>query len=167
MSMQNPFSPSRHSKADTPPNGDFAKYVEDLVAQQAKALSGGQQMTALPRAKAQNAKRAAKAPETTTGWATSVAAPVVPGESPGERIKQVFGADKLKALSGSGFKILPLWIYLGVILLMGGFAALDFGGGWPILILIWLFVLSRVVRTVLGKWTGRSLKAGPNESKFK
>ena len=158
MSMQNPFSLSRHSKADTPPNGDFAKYVEDLVAQQAKALSGGQQMTALPRAKAQNAKRAAKAPETTTGWATSVAAPVVPAESPGERIKQVFG---------SGFKIPPLWIYLGVILLMGGFAVMDFGGGWPILILIWLFVLSRVVRTVLGKWTGRSLKAGPNESKFK
>ena len=26
--------------ADTPRNGDFARYVEDLVAQQAKALSG-------------------------------------------------------------------------------------------------------------------------------
>ncbi|MBF5003473.1 hypothetical protein [Diaphorobacter caeni] len=47
--MRNLLGSGNGHLADTPPNGDFARYVEDMVERQARALAGGQQMTPVPR----------------------------------------------------------------------------------------------------------------------
>lgn len=170
--MRNPLFPAVRSGADTPPNGDFAKYVDDLVALQARHLSGGQQMTQLNTTHARERTRAKPSqlaqtapmpgslgkPPARVSVQRSPGATAAPAKTSGQvgeaTISELWETARSKlptdALSVPGkFRIPPFWIYIGVILLIGASSYFDFDGVWPFFILIWLFVLGRVARSVI------------------
>ena len=146
--------------ADTPRNGDFARYVEDLVAMQAKALAGGQQMTPVPKQtkpSAQPTRAQARAaelrqppvgtPQNVKTTARTVA--LDSWEDLQEKLKE--GAPPMP---GKGFKIPPFLIFMVVIVVLGATSQFGIDVTWPVFILFWLYVLSRMVRSVIGAFRG-------------
>ena len=148
--------------ADTPRNGDFARYVEDLVAQQAKALAGGQQMTPVPRQQpkppAQPTRAQARAAELRTPpvgatpqnvKTTARTVALDSWEDQQEKLK-----DGAPPMPGKGFKIPPFLIFMVVIVVLGATSQFGIDVTWPVFILFWLYVLSRMVRSVIGAFRG-------------
>ena len=147
--------------ADTPRNGDFARYVEDLVAMQAKTLAGGQQMTPVPKQQpkpsAQPTRAQARAaelrqppvgtPQNVKTTARTVA--LDSWEDLQEKLKE--GAPPMP---GKGFKIPPFLIFMAVIVVLGATSQFGIDVTWPVFILFWLYVLSRMVRSVIGAFRG-------------
>lgn len=172
--MRNTFGSTSQQLADTPPNGDFARYVEDLISQQAKALSGGQQIAPLGQSRAPS-KRPAQAAEPITRAQTRAAElkrPQVPTmqvpQTPVPKTQATTGSAVLDSWADIGqavktegaapltrsFKLPPLLIFLAVIVLIGATSHFGVDATWPILILVWVFVLARIARSVFGSFLG-------------
>ena len=172
------FGSGKGHPADTPANGDFARYVEDLVARQAKSLAGGQQMTQVVRqpattsavSAASAASRHAAAPVQQPTRAQTRAAELrqaPPGMSPKvsttartgtpeswETLQQVLHEEDSTTRSGR-FRIPPFLIFMVVIVLFGAASQFDFNWAWPLFILVWVLILSRIVRSVVGALGGK------------
>ncbi|QIL81279.1 formate dehydrogenase accessory protein FdhE [Diaphorobacter sp. HDW4A] len=160
--MRNLLGSGSGHLADTPPNGDFARYVEELVARQAKALAGGQHITPVPR------QPAAPIPPQSTRAQTRAAElrkPPVAAQTDKttartvsldswDDIQQALKKDASPPMPGGGFKIPPFFLFMAVIVLIGAASYFGLDATWPVFILFWLFVLSRMVRTVLGAFRG-------------
>ncbi len=167
--MRNLTGSGYGSLAQTPPDGDFARYVDELVAQQSRALSGGQKMMPVP-GKAAPAKSNAPATRAQTRAAElrqpQPAAQTVRGSQkaqPGARSILLESwedsqpkSDRATAapMPGKGLKLPPRWLF--IVLAAVAVAIFFFGGNGivPIFILVWWFVLPPLLRAVIGVLKG-------------
>lgn len=164
--MRNLFESAQLLHGGTPPNGDFARYVEELVEQQSKALGEGQQAASQPPGKvagrssgkqpgqsgssvlqtlqAAAAKAAKQSPVKTTAldsWTDSLL---------------TSGAEKKKPpMPGAGFRIPPGLIYMAVILIIGASSLGNFR--WVILLILFGLVFA----AFKGMFQSRGASKGP------
>ena len=62
--------------------------------------------------------------------------------------------DGAPPMPGKGFKIPPFLIFMAVIVVLGATSQFGIDVTWPVFILFWLYVLSRMVRSVIGAFRG-------------
>ena len=175
--MRNLLGSGSSHLADTPPNGDFARYVEDLVAKQSRTLAGGQQMTPVPR-KPQSTTTATKPMSTPTPTRAQTRAaelsrqtpPTVPNTRAATRAVVLDSWEELKPtpdqkgtppMPGSALKIPPLLIFMAVIMLYGATSFFGIKKTWPVFILFMVVVGARMGRILLGIYRSNRLGKPP------
>ncbi len=141
MAWRNIFGASAQHPADTPPDGDFARYVENLVEQQSRALSGGQHMA--PLAGSPRAAARASAPDALKAGTRARARDDIGNALNSENTQRP-----------ARLRIPPFFLFMSVIILLGVTAAGGRGWTWPFFILVWLYVLWRVARAVFSLLAG-------------
>jgi len=167
--MRQIFGNAPAHPADTPPDGDFARYVEALVERQARALAGGQQIAQVSQ-QPQMPQQPGRPVQSVQGRALPLSAKeskgvkaakeaaqgaVLPSWHDTRQATKTAERRDVPPLPGAGPTLTRLLISIAVAAAIGLFSVLNIRWGPALATLLLLFAAAQGIRRILGGLKGR------------